>query len=235
MGPRPDGRGKTDGKAYVLALHPRQWGRGQTAAERGAFPRAARTTLSSVNGAAARRPRKADIHAVGDDRLYLASMGPRPDGRGKPEPAQSQAHSGRASMGPRPDGRGKAEGPDPARRPRPASMGPRPDGRGKSVPAGRRRAGSFASMGPRPDGRGKQGGGVGGRGRRHASMGPRPDGRGKKKTHFWTGLILSVNGAAARRPRKASAFSDCSMAYRRQWGRGQTAAESTCTMCYMTW
>ena len=106
-------------------------------------------------------------------------------------------------------------------------MGPRPDGRGKIVigvalagifycvngaAARRPRKGikglwilqlGLASMGPRPDGRGKR------NARRHldvpcyASMGPRPDGRGKARPQPHGGL-----------------------GRRRQWGRGQTAAES---------
>ena len=82
MGPRPDGRGKGRVCDHDLIRHVRQWGRGQTAAESGRQSCAARTAGGSVNGAAARRPRKASLW-----RLLLsglpASMGPRPDGRGK--------------------------------------------------------------------------------------------------------------------------------------------------------
>ena len=34
MGPRPDGRGKLEAKNQMGVLSERQWGRGQTAAER---------------------------------------------------------------------------------------------------------------------------------------------------------------------------------------------------------
>ena len=59
-------------------------------------------------------------------------------------------------------------------------------------------------------------------------MGPRPNGRGK-----WTSINASsicrrcVNGAAAKRPRKAGSVRlDKRVGKERQWGRGQTAAES---------
>ena len=57
-------------------------------------------------------------------------------------------------------------------------------------------------------------------------MGPRPDGRGKAKIRSACRARISVNGAAARRPRKAGR-SPCARraCATRQWGRGQTAAE----------
>ena len=107
MGPRPDGRGKAGGAQSPSARagsvngaaarrprkgrpHPcifrgsrRQWGRGQTAAE--SVRRARRRRAGwCVNGAAARRPRKGSGRSARRDRLP-ASMGPRPDGRGKRE------------------------------------------------------------------------------------------------------------------------------------------------------
>ena len=70
-----------------------QWGRGQTAAERS---RQRRTWPAPVcfNGAAAKRPRKGDEHGAGDAD-DLASMGPRPNGRGKVSSGMSVC--GRAS------------------------------------------------------------------------------------------------------------------------------------------
>ena len=63
MGPRPDGRGKAASAANMAAN-------------------------MSVNGAAARRPRK-----DGEGQLWrawpVASMGPRPDGRGKMGPGEA--------------------------------------------------------------------------------------------------------------------------------------------------
>ena len=85
-------------------------------------------------------------------------------------------------------------------------------------------------MGPRPDGRGKYGLGnlaaaallrQWGRGQtaaesadslrkvaagEMASMGPRPDGRGKRPAGTARDAPTSVNGAAARRPRKANGW-----------------------------
>ena len=58
-------------------------------------------------------------------------------------------------------------------------------------------------------------------------MGPRPDGRGKGREPPAAGAVGSVNGAAARRPRKdIEGCRDGRWAHKRQWGRGQTAAES---------
>ena len=81
------GRGQTAAercRAGRPPLHgnPRQWGRGQTAAERRGVPMRLRATAQ-------------------------ASMGPRPDGRGKTPSSATLPHSRNASMGPRPDGRGK--------------------------------------------------------------------------------------------------------------------------------
>ena len=58
-------------------------------------------------------------------------------------------------------------------------------------------------------------------------MGPRPDGRGKVASSVNTQWSSeSVNGAAARRPRKVTARGIWqSTPPQRQWGRGQTAAE----------
>ena len=106
MGPRPDGRGKFILAGMVKNALERQWGRGQTAAE----SRAGltwRPRMTCVNGAAARRPRKAAgvAKAASEGR---ASMGPRPDGRGKLIGGAGLRCAMTASMGPRPDGRGKA-------------------------------------------------------------------------------------------------------------------------------
>ena len=61
---------------------PRQWGRDRMAAE-GGYQRAWINTCTSVNGAATGWPRKVDepLELVG--RHVEASMGPRPDGRGR--------------------------------------------------------------------------------------------------------------------------------------------------------
>ena len=109
-------------------------------------------------------------------------------------------------------------------------------------------------MGPRPNGRGKGRDRGGGRGRPHASMGPRPNGRGKVENganHHsarrgvngaaakrprkdpecpaCTDPVQGVNGAAAKRPRKGLRFIEGGLLRLRQWGRGQTAAESSCS------
>ena len=157
----------------------------------------------SFNGAAAGWPRKVRFAVIPVARQALLQWG-----RGRMA-AEGGARGGegnvayRASMGPRPDGRGRWSARGGAARPLLASMGPRPDGRGRCAAC----LSSFyfpcASMGPRPDGRGRlQRPQVGcatshrlqwGRGRmaaegrrsalspfaHGASMGPRPDGRGR--------------------------------------------------------
>ena len=177
MGPRPDGRGKRSTTKSSARTSARQWGRGQTAAERRRNGRALADGMG-VNGAAARRPRKEEF-CTGLSLASSASMGPRPDGRGKEIDVLWDEVRRFASMGPRPDGRGKA------RLARPSSLG------------------VIASMGPRPDGRGKLPTPRCSAPARPASMGPRPDGRGKLHRAL---------------PREWTE--------KRQWGRGQTAAES---------
>ena len=177
MGPRPDGRGKAD-------------------------PFRVKSAASCVNGAAARRPRKDQAPVCG---TYApeASMGPRPDGRGKRHLLIRRLVRPIASMGPRPDGRGKT-------RPRPdrrsglcvngaAARRPRKDDRPAPAASACRSVNGAAARRPRiapppPPIKPLQ----------RASMGPRPDGRGKP------GGALGYDYRTQR-----------------QWGRGQTAAEST--------
>ena len=72
---------KVLGAFFAVVDSLRQWGRGQTAAER---PRRTTTcqSASSVNGAAAKRPRKASATPK-PTASATPSMGPRPNGRGK--------------------------------------------------------------------------------------------------------------------------------------------------------
>ena len=224
MGPRPDGRGKFAAVVRRLYSVTRQWGRGQTAAESrwgatsgGRYPR--------VNGAAARRPRKAE----GRKRLAArkrASMGPRPDGRGKNSFRELEIHDIGASMGPRPDGRGKRQhrpggsrcrlrvNGAAARRPRKDCIADASASSAAGVNGAAARRPRKALVPPSPGtaawrqwGRGQTAAERAARRRaarrRPASMGPRPDGRGK----------LAAIGAAP-------------VLWLRQWGRGQTAAES---------
>ena len=253
MGPRPDGRGRfgAGGRAperRKASMGPRPDGRGRSLGPRrpcGAI---------RVNGAAAGWPRKAPASrtkkwpwmrqwgrgrmaaeggdaAVEADLYALASMGPRPDGRGRPRsgspPCASlamrqwgrgrmaaegaslrplQGGADRASMGPRPDGRGRLR-PD---RIEPAVADQRQWGRGRMAaeggvalfaPAPRQ----AASMGPRPDGRGRAVRQVAKHAQVDASMGPRPDGRGRTSGRKTPATPPCVNGAAAGWPRKACA------------------------------
>ena len=156
----------------------RQWGRGQTAAESASLRRSSSRPLS-VNGAAARRPRKGRF-AGSLRRTRSRQWGRGPDGRGKsPKECGARMLEMRRQMGPRPDGRGKPTRRRRRHRRRRASMGPRPDGRGKQRRHSREAGRVIA-----------------------ASMGPRPDGRGKFNLNYIYCIKPCVNGAAARRPRK---------------------------------
>ena len=272
MGPRPNGRGKYMAACLTAAVVVRQWGRGQTAAE-SAILRAGDRQVSrrqwgrgqtaaesagaavvgcrtfSVNGAAAKRPRKVGNPAAAKARGLSASMGPRPNGRGKflfdiggagghgrqwgrGQTAAESCHrvfggrEYRASMGPRPNGRGK-HGPAAIT----AGTLTRQWGRGQTAAERRKFRGSLclvvgASMGPRPNGRGKPPDRMLAARGLTASMGPRPNGRGKRIDSSWLWLGAGVNGAAAKRPRKVGALGGEGYGVERQWGRGQTAAES---------
>ena len=180
MGPRPFGRGRITMVRRARAPHKLQWGRDLSVAE-GAFGAAAGAGGEGFNGAATFRSRK-DRRQVRRHPHDLASMGPRPFGRGRmPVLRQAQERLPVASMGPRPFGRGRAAPGTGSSRaalrrfngaatfrsrkggrrlyagagsPR-ASMGPRPFGRGRSWPNSQRSPGAKASMGPRPFGRGR--------------------------------------------------------------------------------
>ena len=110
MGPRPDGRGKPLPPTYPWA---RRAGVNGAAARRPRKERHGRggaRPTQSVNGAAARRPRK-DARAERREWQGIASMGPRPDGRGKPPTRRTKRR------GPRVNGAA-------ARRPRKAAVVP---------------------------------------------------------------------------------------------------------------
>ena len=250
MGPRPNGRGKEKHREAMRRGYLRQWGRGQTAAEsvaaldcaadgaarqwgrgqtaaeslnpppepaasccasmgprpngrgKGAASTPTSTTPKSVNGAAAKRPRKVAAGIPQALQGPEASMGPRPNGRGKLSQRRRGARAwcvnGAAAKRPRKDAYLTCPHVKTG-----ASMGPRPNGRGKGARGVEHAPAPKASMGPRPNGRGKvpalQDLGI----VPVASMGPRPNGRGKN----------SPSGPSI--PRR-----------KRQWGRGQTAAES---------
>ena len=58
-------------------------------------------------------------------------------------------------------------------------------------------------------------------------MGPRPNGRGKSDMRRHATWDSGFNGAAAKRPRKVIVILVVVAAIALQWGRGQTAAESS--------
>ena len=193
--PRNEGRAKDVRRGTM-----RQWSRGRLAAE---CTSASRTTraIPCVNGAAAGWPRNA--WAVGAVAVVrVASMEPRPVGRGMPSTRRppyinERSVNGAAAGWPRnapgrPSGsrqsrrvNGAAAGwprndEAPAERPwqSTASMEPRPVGRGMQSPALQERPDQVASMEPRPVGRGMWTAAAALPPAAMASMEPRPVGRG---------------------------------------------------------
>ena len=128
MGPRPDGRGTCPWCVWSRPYRRLQWGRDRMAAERMLTPMKAVISIMLQWGrdrmAAERRHRRVDV------RQRLASMGPRPDGRGtrigRTSPLTSRnGFNGAATGWPR-----NAAPPHSGGMHATASMGPRPDGRG---------------------------------------------------------------------------------------------------------
>ena len=105
MGPRPLGRGRMATAAMTTRITTRQWGRDLSAAE-GRCPAWSTCSCGRVNGAATSRPRKVVIAAVAI-LVVVASMGPRPLGRGRMARVPPPVVYRHASMGPRPLGRGR--------------------------------------------------------------------------------------------------------------------------------
>ena len=158
MGPRPFGRGRLPadtaylrwnglqwGRDLSVAEGTRmtenigeyaqlQWGRDLSVAEGCAWARARMVGVCRFNGAATFRSRKADAARAPFRLCVRASMGPRPFGRGRMEPARlaapRQGFNGAATFRSRKGG----EAPPAARAERIASMGPRPFGRGRMDP-----------------------------------------------------------------------------------------------------
>ena len=164
---------RTPGKRARL-----QWGRDLSVAEGGML--SGRPSVPpGFNGAATFRSRKVRTNG-GRQAHDIASMGPRPFGRGRCPALRHRRRRAPASMGPRPFGRGRAIVCIENSMASMASMGPRPFGRGRESIARKRDSGlirfngaatfrsrkvlyySFscismtnASMGPRPFGRGR--------------------------------------------------------------------------------
>ena len=230
MGPRPCGRGNCLRSAIRCARRALQWGRALAGAE--TRPPGPRMCLPrcSFNGAAPLRARK-HAYRIRSTPNQGSFNGAAPLRARKPEEAELLlAHRTVASMGPRPCGRGNRQGVRPYQSGHlPASMGPRPCGRGNSIRVGedgavhaelqwgralagaettaiklimpmlvalqwgRALAGAetipyfrhfcldiAASMGPRPCGRGNAANDLRRRLAPVASMGPRPCGRGNR-------------------------------------------------------
>ena len=228
MGPRPDGRGRLIGTRIITV-----WFAGVNGAATG-WPRKARGRAQGVLAGLGRQWGRDRMAAEGvplnlNRSILPASMGPRPDGRGRPDAnAQGRMAVSMASMGPRPDGRGRFNGLVAQYSDTKASMGPRPDGRGRrsawaAQPPALRGVNGAATGWPRKARRAGHGAAQADR----ASMGPRPDGRGRGRGAAGTRACgPCVNGAATGWPRKAgTACGWATTASTRQWGRDRMAAE----------
>ena len=185
----------------------RQWGRDLSAAE-GWITSRCYEQVFRVNGAATSRPRKAP--RLTDPSITLvASMGPRPLGRGRNGYGHDNRPPQRASMGPRPLGRGRAYSTCARMILDKASMGPRPLGRGRCLVFFLPLLDGGASMGPRPLGRGR--------------MPAATAGRQSYNLRQWGRDLSAAEGAWAS--------PDANSASPRQWGRDLSAAEGWFTRC----
>ena len=135
----------------VASMGPRRWGRGRPTSSRmrmglpsgfnGAATMGSRKTSRprhrrapghpSFNGAATMGSRKTRSKAESAGVAYVASMGPRRWGRGRPRAADGGDSPVDASMGPRRWGRGRRRARRTCRDTKRASMGPRRWGRGR--------------------------------------------------------------------------------------------------------
>ena len=108
MGPRPDGRGKSGARKGARPPFHCVNGAAARRPRKGPNPCLLRRGAPCVNGAAARRPRKAARapSSPGRARSVNGAAARRPRKAG--EPGRHYLVRGNASMGPRPDGRGKA-------------------------------------------------------------------------------------------------------------------------------
>ncbi len=231
MGPRPGGRGRRCGQAATLAELWRFNGATARRPWKTAWLTRPGSRRTSFNGATARRPWKTSWSASRWPRVktrFNGATARRPWKTGEEELTQAGVRV--ASMGPRPGGRGRrrsrvtatwfraalqwGHGPeaveDFSASPSLACQAPLQWGHGPEAVEDRGldpradQAGA-ASMGPRPGGRGRH---------RHlrdrfaglvASMGPRPGGRGRRRSRGWHGSgWSSFNGATARRPWKTA-------------------------------
>ena len=132
MGPRPEGRGRSIAPWVEKFKDMLQWGHGPKAVD-GRTSAARMRPLSGFNGATARRPWTVGSSPWRASQLRSSFNGAtarRPwtvaDG-----PCQGGGHD--ASMGPRPEGRGRVVRPHTLVVRAMASMGPRPEGRGRRL------------------------------------------------------------------------------------------------------
>ena len=202
----------------------RQWGRDRMAAE-GCMAPNVHVTYMGVNGAATGWPRKVGGHVRAHVRPNVASMGPRPDGRGRRDVPRQNDGAASASMGPRPDGRGRVlagQGTFDAPSVNGAATGwPRKG----SVPA------DFVFLDERQWGRDRMAA-EGCTGGRSPSATPRVNGAAtgwpRKEVHVAAGRVIQLLASMGPRPdgRGRTVRADWRQRLdRRQWGRDRMAAE----------
>ena len=177
-----------------------------------------------VNGAATGWPRKVVVltRVVGGlERQWGRDRMAAEGGGGAPVRWQ-----GRASMGPRPDGRGRSYLHSPALSASQASMGPRPDGRGRVRGGAVWVASCFVRQWGR-DRMAAEGAWYAGAPAAAASVNGAATGWPRKagRRGATRGSVPRVNGAATGWPRKAGAAEPAALWGRRQWGRDRMAAE----------
>ena len=205
MGPRPNGRGRRN---HARCMHCDYQGFNGAASKRtrkGAPRMPSSSTGACFNGAASKRTRKgltAELLAL----HTIASMGPRPNGRGRrlsylPRGSEVHGFNGAASKRTR-----KVRLPVGPRRSMPWLQWGRvqtdAEGGGRRIASARK---GVASMGPRPNGRGRSMTVVGIR-RRLLGFNGAASKRTRKVAWFAgaVAVVGSFNGAASKRTRKAT-------------------------------
>src|SRR5579875_1710727 len=202
MEPRPYGRGDPSHFPGQMRSARLQWSHGHTAVETRPGRRGRSRGGASFNGATAIRSWRRETPHANDRHDQLASMEPRPYGRGDEGRASRAGGAVNASMEPRPYGRGDLR--DAATnwaRSVLASMEPRPYGRGDGLSRAKRRSRSWRFNGATAIRPWRHYSAQSCYTARNASMEPRPYGRGDGVPFLVVFQVPTCfNGATAIRP-----------------------------------